>query len=82
MTINEAIKKAIEGGYIPELWIGIALDNNEIPEPATYALDPQFWQCLGKAMGLGGYDWLAQWHSFIDHLASGKTVEDFFKDLK
>lgn len=25
--------------------------------------------------------WEAHWHRFIDHLASGGTVEDFFKNL-
>ncbi len=25
--------------------------------------------------------WIAQWHMFIDHLAEGKKVDDFFKQL-
>ncbi len=26
-------------------------------------------------------EWLYQWHSFIDHLANGGTVEEFFKQF-
>jgi len=58
-------------------------------------LNPQFWQCLGKAMGWGGLnrnndwatamtlidEWEWQWHKFINHLASGKDIASFFKDL-
>lgn len=58
-------------------------------------LDPLFWQCLGKGLGwkddeyIPGYGepemvtimWLHQWHSFIDHLASGQDAESFFNQL-
>lgn len=53
--------------------------------------DPLFWQALGKAEGWGedGYcpnickreHWLRYWHNFINHLAEGKDVDSFFKDL-
>jgi hypothetical protein len=26
-------------------------------------------------------DWLSRWHSFIDYVAKGKTVDDFFREL-
>ena len=58
-------------------------------------LDPSFWRSLAKAMGWGDPDeiptgeinnpicpaWLEKWHRFIDHLAEGKTAEEFFKEL-
>ena len=59
-------------------------------------LDPEFWRCLGKAMVWpkesselnvvtgstnGRENWLYYWHRFIDHLASGKDAESFFKEL-
>ena len=30
---------------------------------------------------IAGHSWGWYWHSFIDHLAEGKSAEDFFKDL-
>ena len=85
MTIQQAIEKAIEGGWkesnIPGLNYGVAF------------LDPLFWQSLGKAMGwkettsfgVGGdlldIEWKEQWHSFIRHLANSKDAESFFEKL-
>lgn len=63
---------------------------------SEWFLDPAFWQALGKARGLhhdyhmeagervyAGHTgkWKAEWHRFIDHLAEGKSAEDFFKEL-
>ena len=97
MTTQEAIKKAIEGGwrsndelikkesrfYDPYQFISSAVNNK-----GTF-IDPQFWQCLGKAIPFKGRPsdednrpWLREWHSFIDHLAEGKTIEDYFKQLR
>ena len=53
-------------------------------------LDRERWIDAGKAMGWGKNsdgvivyrDWLKQWHNFIDHLAEGKTAEDFFANLE
>lgn len=72
------------------------------------ALDPLFWQSLGKALGWKDYEtcrygcqwdfdgegcshdlpptvrspfWRWNWHRFIDHLAEGKEVEEFFNQL-
>jgi hypothetical protein len=59
-------------------------------------LDSLFWQSLGKAMGweykartvfegrettMGKDDWRLRWHRFIDHLADGKGVDEFFEQL-
>lgn len=50
-------------------------------------LDPLFWQALGLTEGwlngIGGIkpDWYAYWHRFIDHLAEGKPVDDYFNSL-
>lgn len=84
--IEKAIKEAAKGGYDPN-W---NLKNvGEFPELKNRAfLDPQFWQCLGKARGWRvGQDsdeqvadeWWYVWHRFIDHLASGCDAESFFK---
>ncbi len=54
MTIQQTIQKAIEGGYNWE-----ANNNPMNTSDANIArtfLDPQFWQCLGKAMGWEGYN--------------------------
>lgn len=86
MTIQEAIKKAIEGGWKESSsWF----DGVIIKQKAF--LDPIFWQALGKSLGwedfMGGYEdrcfgWVYQWHSFIDHLAKGESAESFFEELK
>lgn len=124
MTIVEAIKKAMDGGYRTKSeW------RKENPFLLAHTekilLDPNFWKCLfgetkitkGKQRacskcGYHCYDfenlkefylycpkcggeikdkeielretgyWLRRWHSFIDHLAEGKTPEDYFNTLK
>lgn len=57
--------------------------------------DPLFFQCLGKSFGwekctmysfstgkvYSENQWLYEIHRFIDHLASGKDAELFFKEL-
>ena len=87
-SIKKAIQLSIKGG-----WKDTALDVNtsmsDWPYPCT--LDPLFWQALGKAMGWESKDvvtnsaeyreWQGQWHRFIDHLAEGKSPDDFFQDL-
>lgn len=94
--IEQAIKKAIEGGWVYRL-------GNEVVERnlrdgvmlVEHFLDPLFWQSLGKAMGWKDekeYDgggahwkikgqWKREWHRFIDHLAEGKTAEEYFKEI-
>ena len=83
MTVQEAIEKAIEGGWNE----GIDLDysvkemgKNGFPEIAkaieqTAFLDPSFWQSLGKVLG-----WVAT--SLHEHSA-GESCNGFWaKDVK
>lgn len=89
--IEEAIKRAIEGGY------DLGRVNREFASNNFYFCDPLFWQALGKNEWWDGsqFRWLGDkgwpdvqrptykevWHSFIDHLIAGGTPEDFFKEL-
>lgn len=133
--MEQAIKKAIEGGWRERYSNGVRMPeceewdtrkdyvlgkNKEVSDYVyqewlqayfpKVALDPLFWQALGKAEGWrsfydekgmprihttqgwfpdtkdfgSGYDemmWQAHWHRFIDHLAEGKDVDSFFKEL-
>lgn len=93
MTIQQAIEKAIEGGYKGNKEFLLKL-----PEYAKSQiwLDPLFWQSLGKAMGWNGDGpfestfeilvndkpkWNHEWHRFINTLSEGKSADDFFKEL-
>lgn len=132
MTIEEVIKKAVEGGWKPKMdekfkkKFEVEHDNvifyskvnvRRYPLDSIF-IDPKFWQALGKYMGWepqsflmcgnadcpnqdkskefkccsecgcgfetyynGKLDWKQYWHKFIDHLAEGKTAEDYFKTL-
>lgn len=91
--MKQAIQKAIEGGYkcveSEVLADGVWADLFR----KAILLDPLFWQALGKAMGWGMkglYEgekgqvmeyWIAVWHTFIDHLAEGKSADEFFTEL-
>jgi len=90
--MNEAIKKAIEGGYHDTHRFFLECEN----EYAHYLIDPLFWQALGKDEGWDegeAHDeiyalaphmqwmWQFKWHRFIDHLAEGKDIDSFFNDL-
>lgn len=93
--MNEAIRKAIEGGYGKESKAVISLTGDE--RVAWYVrdgvlLDPLFWQALGKSRGWKKVrelifgkkeitEWEYYWHHFIDHLASGKSADEFFTTL-
>lgn len=82
---NKAIDKACENGYT---WT-IDVTAEKI------FLDPLFWKSLGKAMGweekarktfegmkiIQKNSWLYHWRKFIEHLASEKSAEDFFRNL-
>lgn len=87
MTLNTAIKRAIEQGY----------DYRESYESHAL-LDPQFWQCLAIASGQEfemdkksvinedghvshWYKWKGNWHRFIDALASGKTADEAMGEI-
>jgi len=93
MTIQEAIEKAIEGGWEKD---GFVCQGELIGVEEIALLDPLFWQALGKAMGwetritfynsfIGGKEnndpWRLEMHRFIDHLAEGKTIESYFETL-
>lgn len=97
MTIQQAIEKAIEGGWNERL---IFEKNGHLCD-SSFLLDPLFWQSLGKAMWwdkltverdgrtfkagkyglLPEFVWQGEWHRFIDHLAEGKDQESFFENL-
>lgn len=135
--MEQAIKKAIEGGY---QYTGGSFIKNPVKtyiecgfiiqkgQPTsdgwdggtarhkisnivfeTLLLDPLFWQALGKQQGWNfhcevcGWEkekndnhwyckqcermetfnigWLHHWHSFIDHIANGGDIDDFFNNL-
>ncbi|HEC64681.1 MAG TPA: hypothetical protein ENI23_05275 [bacterium] len=134
MTIQQTIKKAIEGGYRLGSSLGLNtrketiklfdVNKNTARDIREYwniaLLDPSFWKALGKALGWTGekirmcfgcgitlrwneeptmdgkhggkngcgsdieeYEgqWLIEMHRLIDHLAEGKSIESFFKEL-
>lgn len=86
--MEQAIKKAIEGGYP---WAGVIENGKEFNCYYKTQLDPLFWQSLGKALELDGstyvwqkddeVKWLTLWHKFIDHLVEGKSADKFFTNL-
>ena len=96
MTVQEAIEKSIEGGYVP---FHVEEDACEMEgkEIAHAIMDISFWQSLGKVMGwnlkkwtddIPGKqpeiltpDWLVEWHRFIDHISQGKSIEEYFEKL-
>lgn len=89
--MKEAIQKAIEGGWRPTFNSLPHLHPNREWQHITS--DPLFWQSLGKALGWSGTNtacnkcgvafngWKGHWHRFIDHIAEGKDVDEFFKEL-
>lgn len=100
MTLQQAIEKAKQGGYI--LPAPCEIEGIEVYHKGDTLLDSLFWQALGKSMGwgedaqlkyygededesmLGGvlwFPWEEKWHALIDHLASGKSIEDYFQSL-
>jgi len=127
MTIETAIEKAIEGGWIYRQGMSFrewhyydkgrpfvrayfdTSSNSHDIQWEEIMLDPIFWQSLGKAMGWQEcyYQyhykfnepypfnvksksmshqphyllWQYYWHSLIDHLADGGTIEEYFKKL-
>jgi hypothetical protein len=64
MTIQQAIEKAVEVGYIPSWHYRDSGDYHRD------LLNPFFWQSLGKAMGLG---------TEMFHEDDGKTYWDFYE---
>lgn len=94
-VMEKAIEGGYEPKYIRASYVfdDPKRDNPEYELTGIF-LDPSFWQSLGKTLGwkpkkdykndfghLHKAGWFYQWHSFIDHLAEGKTPEEFFKNL-
>lgn len=100
MTIQDAISKAVEGGWKKESVVE-PMDTQRA-NFAKAMIDPLFWQALGKSMGWEDKpnerkafwkvqqegnvktemsEWKNQWHNFIDHLAEGKSIEEYFANL-
>lgn len=83
MIPKEAIKKAIEGGWKYKSGSGWTV----------IALDPSFWQCLGKALGWAdnklpvlaheplGYTRQKYAHRFYDLILTGGDTDAFWKEL-
>lgn len=72
---KQFIEDAIEGGW--------DLDRTGRDE-ARILLDPQAWQAVGRVRGwIDGYTksgvdcrgWLALWHTFIDALSEGDSID-------
>jgi hypothetical protein len=95
MTIQEAIDKAIEGGYPKQRIEDLALHVQ-----AAYFLETTFWEALVRALGveedceyiqlslsrgeprkIRQPMWLYYWHRFTNHLVTGKSLESFFDPL-
>ena len=88
MTTLKAIELAIQGGYKGE-------KPESLIDPACL-LSPNWWQALGKVLWWKDEEctdpqaccfehyqgWQYKMHCFIDHLAEGKSIEDFFNSLE
>ena len=88
MSMAEAIKRAIKGGWADEEALVFTKDRSFETKMrlCVILLDNLFWQALGKAEGWGNQEefhsiWKYHWHSFIDHLAEGKDIDSFFNNL-
>lgn len=85
MTIQEAIKKAVEGGYekaaMNELQNRPALyDLNE--RLHQHLLDPLFWQAAGKSLGWYAGEHTQKAQDMIYHIfADGGSIESYFETL-
>ena len=93
-SIQKAIEKSIEGGYDRDLTFQMDIYSSG---DRTIFLDPEFWKCLGKAMGwkkekiintprLGTNikvkaEWTKQAIRFFTETMEGKSPEDYFKNL-
>lgn len=95
--MNDAIKKAIEGGYkVP--WNYLIIKDTH----ANIFLDPLFWRALGKSLGwenrtgllhdkINDPDWKKadnlirkskyHAHRFLDWTMEGKDIDLFFQEL-
>ena len=80
MTIQEALKKAIENGY--EFYSNFCLNNDfhcsAINDWELFCIDPKFWICLFGDKEFGKMSA----KRFIENLFEGKTAEDYFDQLQ
>ena len=91
MTIQEAINKAIEGGYPKQ-----RVEDLAVHVQAQCFLETTFWEALVRALGIEGDFkyihlnrgeprkmrqpiWLYYWHRFTSHLVAGKSPASFFE---
>jgi|KBSSwiStaDraftv2_1062776.scaffolds.fasta_scaffold386640_2 hypothetical protein len=91
MTIQEAMAKAIEGGYPQQRVADLSLHVQE-----QCFLESTFWEALVRALGIeGDFEfihldrgeprtlrqpmWLYYWHRFNSHLVAGNTPASFFE---
>ena len=86
---QQAINRAEESGWDSTEYYDVQNPDHCYNCDKFIFLDPLFWQALGKAMGWAknhlykrnAITWKDYWHLLIDHLASGKDTESFFKQL-
>ena len=106
MTIQQAIGKAIKGGWKPDKWdytkeFPYGFEQKVQLDYPSILIDPSFWKCLGKEIGwedckpMKGRSshllvcdkwhiiscWRIYWHLLINHLAAGKSIEEYFESL-
>lgn len=78
--MKEALDKAVQAGW------------NRTSTYSQAFLDPLFWQALGKQQGWRNPEsrnsenrfngqWMQNWEDFIQHIAEGKLIDDFFTNL-
>jgi len=73
--MEQAIKKAIEGGYKGGKWNTITKEycldffelNNRHKIMYSYLVDPLFWECLGKALGWKQQDKIKEFGDFFNY---------------
>ena len=86
---GQAIRDAAEkGGYGYRWWKANDIEHNEgynalpMRSLTEHLNDPNFWKALQKARSWQDSGaWLFNWHRFVDHIAFGKDVDSFFREL-
>lgn len=80
-AVQRAVREAKNAGYNPtarsmfldpRFWRGLGRSRRWDEDEKLYGATPDMWTSL----------WLKTWHDFIDHLAMGRSVEDFFERLE
>lgn len=96
MTIPKlAIERAIEGGWAESLTDFLNTNGDDLKSPQEIALDPSFWQSLGKVLVwekmcdpycrfencVDCANWLPKAHRFYDLILTGGDTEKFWEEL-